>query len=261
MPIFICGAPRSGTTIVAQRLNMQHNIRIYDEVRLLDVLDAGAAVIGKGRDFLTERGLFAPFCEEILRSGNPAEALDRVLIKAISPKQVWGEKDPIYATEVPRLRYYYPDATIIFVLRNPLDIVGAYLRHRDSQLRSKDDFWIKDSVAQALALIEVCIEPVLLLPMDIIIVRYEQFVREPIQTLNKALHPLGVQLAAVNVEQALSPPETVGDHQFYRGGKVVPWKAMNLEPIIPRASIGGRLDPEDPAWTKVEALALRLGYK
>jgi hypothetical protein len=49
MPLFVVGAPRSGTTLVTQALNTHPAFKIFDEVSLIEALDFWAGVVGKSR--------------------------------------------------------------------------------------------------------------------------------------------------------------------------------------------------------------------
>lgn len=260
MQIFVVGAPRSGTTIVAQTLNTHPQIKIFDEIGLIDVADFGALIIGKLMAFLVERGAYEMFREHARAGGDPADALRRTMAALAEPRPIWGEKNPLYATRLDELRRCFPAATILFVLRDPREVVNSYLAHRASLSRSHVDFWIKNCVADALALVESCVAPLKSGRSDLQLLRYEEFVADPKAALEAALRPQGVRFGEHLLAAEPVAPETAGDHQFFRRGAPLPWKLGNLQPIRSSTPAGARLDESDPAWARVDALAQTLGY-
>ena len=260
MPLFVAGPPRSGTTIVTQTLNTHPQIKIFDEVSLIDALDHGEAIVGKVRAFLMERGGYEVFRDRVQETGEPATALDEVMSSIVGPGNIWGEKNPMYATRLDVLRQSFPDALLLFLLRDPRHVVNAYLAHRASPSRSHLDFWIKDTVSEALILLETCLEPLRRARPDLVVLRYEDFVAAPKPTLDGVLSRWDIRLPEATLTSPHLAPDSVGDHQFFRRGAILPWKESNLSALRPRIDPQDRLDPSDPAWTKVDALAASLGY-
>jgi len=258
--VFVVGAPRSGTTIVTQALNAHDQIKIFDEVGLIDMLDLGGVVVGKLRAFLIERGGYDDYCVRVQNGEDPAAALRQVISAVTAPRPIWGEKNPMYATRLDTLRRGFPDAQFLFVVRDPREIVNSCLLYRDSPVRSRQDFWIKDSVADALALVERCWEPLGTRQIDVSILRYERFIAGPKATLDHVFAAWQVQFPAEAMMGAHAAPDTVGDLQFFRRGATLPWKLANLSPIRPETPPRERVDASDPAWTRVDDLAARFGY-
>jgi len=258
--VFIVGAPRSGTTIVTQVLNTHDQIKIFDEVSLIDVLDFGGMVVGKLQQFLIERGCYEDYRSRVQGAGDPAAALREVMTAVSAPRSIWGEKNPMYATRLDALRRGFPEARFLFVVRDPREIVNSYLLYRDAPARSSQDFWIKDSVADAAALVELCWEPISSEQSDVSILRYEQFIADPKATLDSIFSDWGLQFAEEALINAHSAPDTVGDLQFYRRGAPLPWKLANLSPIQSNASPRPRIDAFDPTWARIDELATRFGY-
>jgi hypothetical protein len=260
MQIFIVGPPRSGTTIVTQAINSNPEVKIFDEVDFLEIAKHGSQVVRRGRKFLVERGLWERFSGLEASSGSAAGALERVVSEAVAPKTVWGEKNPGYAEHLDELHGYFPEAFVVFVLRNPRQIVNSYLRHRRSAFREGDDFWIKDTVEEGLKLAETFVQPVLAQGAGLHVLRYEDFVADPATALDRLFAGQGLRFSPAEISRANRLPEGVADEQFYRNGAPLPWKVGNLSPVADSRPAQQRLDPEDPAWTKVDALAERLGY-
>lgn len=260
MQLFVVGPPRSGLTIVTQVLNHHHDIEIFDEIDLIDIARSGESVVGTLAAFLLERGVYHDYRRSARETADPARALRAVMTEIASPCTIWGEKNPRYAMRLEMLRRCFPEAVVLFVLRDPREVVNSCLLHRDSPLRTDLDFWIKNTVAEALALVESCLDSMKTDDAELVVLRFEAFAAQPRQTLDAALRRWGLSFSDAAAALAHRAPETVGDNQFYRGGVTLPWKAGNLAPLHHASSARVRIDADDPAWSQVDALAQRFGY-
>ncbi|SOX56711.1 sulfotransferase, partial [Mycobacterium ahvazicum] len=258
--LFVVGPPRSGLTIVTQFLNDHEDVKIFDEIDLIDVHRSGGPVVGTLAAFLLERGRYQDYRRRLQEKTDPAQALRAIMSEIAEPCSVWGEKNPRYAMRLEILRRCFPEAVFLFVLRDPREVVNSYLLHRDSDQRTDLDFWIKDTVAEALTLVEGSLDPLTDDDAELVMLRYEAFAARPRQTLDRALQRWGLSFSDTAVALAHHAPETVGDNQFYRGGAPLPWKAGNLAPLRPAPTSRARIDADDPAWSHVDALAQRFGY-
>ncbi|KKC04069.1 sulfotransferase family protein [Mycobacterium nebraskense] len=260
MQLFVVGPPRSGITIVTQFLNHHEDIKIFDEIDLIQVGRYGDSVIGTLQAFLLERDVYEAYQRRARETSDPAVALGAVMSKLAWPRTIWGEKNPRYATQLDALRRIFPKAVVVFVLRDPREVVNSCLAHRDSPLRAPTDFWIKDTVAEALTLVDSCLQPLRAGGADLVVVRYEAFAAQPKATLDAALGRWGLTFSDGALPLAHPAPETVGEHQFFRDGAPLPWKAGNLSPLHQARPTRGRVDADDPAWSQVDALAREFGY-
>lgn len=247
-------------TIVAQFLNHHDDIKLFDEIDLIQVGRYGESVIGTLHAFLVERGVYDGYRRRARETADPAAALRAVIGEIVRPATVWGEKNPRYATQLGALYRTFPEAKVLFVLRDPRQVVNSCLAHRDSPLRAPTDFWIKDTVADALALVESCLEPLDAGDARPAVVRFEAFAARPMATLEAALGRWGLAFSGAAASLVHAAPETVGDHQFVRGGALLPWKAGNLRPLRHGPCARDRIDAADPAWAEVDALARRFDY-
>ncbi|OBG78986.1 hypothetical protein A9X03_23720 [Mycobacterium sp. E1715] len=260
MQLFVVGPPRSGITIVTQFLNDHEDIKIFDEIDLIQVGRYGDSMIGTLQAFLLERGVYDDYRVRAAESSDPAGALTAVMTELARPHTIWGEKNPRYATQLGALRRCFPDAVVVFVLRDPREVVNSCLAHRDSPLRAPTDFWIKDTVAEALALVDGCLEPLRAGGADLAVARYEAFTAQPKATLDAALGGWGLTFSDADPTLAHPAPETAGEHQFFRAGAPLPWKTGNMSPLHRARSTRDRVDPDDPVWSEVDALAREFGY-
>ncbi|CDO86035.1 hypothetical protein AWC29_28770 [Mycobacterium triplex] len=247
-------------TIVTQFLNHHEDIKIFDEIDLIEIDRSGGPVVGTLAAFLLEREVYDIYRRIARETAEPAAALRAVMSDIAQPCAIWGEKNPRYATRLGSLRRCFPEAVVLFVLRDPREVVNSCVLHRDSDLRTDLDFWIKDTVTEALALVESCLEPLNTDDAELVVLRYEAFTARPADTLDDALRRWGLRFSDDAVALAHRAPETVGDNQFYRHGAPLPWKAGNLAPLCRAMPARARIDADDPAWSRVDALARRFGY-
>ncbi|WP_131829094.1 sulfotransferase family protein [Mycobacterium numidiamassiliense] len=258
MQLFVVGPPRSGMTIVTQFLNHHHDIKIFDEIDLIQV--NRGPVSGTLAAFLLERGVYEAYRRYAGETNDPAVALQAIMSDIARPCTIWGEKNPRYAAQLETLRRTFPGAVVLFVLRDPREVINSSLLHRDSPSRSDTDFWIKDTVTEAMELTQSCLEPLLAGAAEVVVLRYEAFAAHPQATLDAALGGWDLSFSDSAASLAHPAPETAGDHQFFRDGEPLPWKVANLSPLRRAPAHRARIDADDPAWFRVEALARRFGY-
>ncbi|BBX64164.1 hypothetical protein MSAS_33380 [Mycobacterium saskatchewanense] len=247
-------------TIVTQYLNRHHDIEVFDEIDLIQVVRSGGRVMSTLQPFLIERGVYESYHRRAVETADPALALRATMSELARPCTVWGEKNPRYATQLGALRHSFPGAAVLFVLRDPREVVNSCLAHRGSLARTPLDFWIKDTVAEALALVERHLEPLEAVVPDVAVLRYEAFVARPEATLDAALGRWGLSFSAGPGPVDPVVPETAADHQFFRDGAPLPWKLGNLSPLCLAPRVRDRIDADDPVWARVDALARRFGY-
>lgn len=246
--------------MVTQFLNHHEDIKIFDEIDLIQVGRFGRSVVGTLHAFLAERGVYETYRCCAAETADPAAALSAVMRDVAYPCTIWGEKNPTYATRMATLRRSFPDALVLFVLRDPREVVNSSLIYRGSPSRGATDFWIKDTVAEALAVVTSCLEPLEGADSRLVVLRYEAFTARPKAALDTAFSRWGLTFSNSAAPLVHPTPETVGDHQFFRDGTPLPWKVGNLQPLRHTPLTRERVDADDPDWALVDALARRFGY-
>ena len=252
--IFIIGPPRSGTTVIAQAISSHPNINIYDEVGFALPLSINVT------NFLTNRNLYSNFFEKYKNNVDSVASFTSIMDE-IHTNVVWGEKYPDYAEHFGFLKSKFPDSLCIFIMRDPKRVAKSYLNYKDSSSRNRTDYWIKDTPEDAYNLI--CKSTDVLKQFNLPIIRYEDFMINPIQTLNNLFctHGITYTVEMLNGIKPLESIETDGGAQFIRKDNVLPWKKGNLSGIKEQKDVDL---PEEiyaaEGWKKIEELAKSFGY-
>lgn len=266
-PIFVVGAPRSGTTLLASMLAGHPRIACGPETQFFNKLSpeqlraavadrawperavqlvssltlAGQAVVtlfghtGRDvRDFLAVR---EPSAQALLESLTELYAHKR-------GKTRWAEKTPNHLLHLPALRQHYPDAPIIRIVRDP----------RDSALSMRQLPWASRSALANAHLWTTWFgasQPFFESDARTLTVRYEDLVGEPERVLAVVCSFIG---------EAFEP----GMLEFTRSAKGVSspnetWKAANARTLDTGRT--GRWRQEDPALQRALTYTCRKGIE
>lgn len=224
-PLFIFGHPRSGTTLVRAVLGLHSKIELRNEPELLfAMVHAGCPEILatrlSERQDLVRRLRDVGLCRRHLE-GLPPGTVERLLqqprltfrqlyegllpLPAGDGERIWGEKSINNVFFVERLKALYPDALLLYVVRDPRAVALSKWRkrhrrrpRRDSRTeldaatdRELESAWValkwsrwalaaargRDSVGSG----------------DWMDVRFESFVRQPVPILEEICGRLGVR--------------------------------------------------------------------
>lgn len=146
-PLFIVGAPRSGTTLLRTLLNRHPRIALCDETYFFYYVYKRAGAFGDlskstNRSHLVDQYLVTDrikrleldegkLQEALLDEGDSYAAFFASLLKFFARskgKERWGEKTPDHALHVDTLLAWYPNCRIIHIIRDPRDVVASLLR-------------------------------------------------------------------------------------------------------------------------------------
>ncbi len=146
-PIFIVGAPRSGTTLLRTMLNRHPDIGICDETFFFYYVGSRRKVFGELKSMANREPVVDRYLETqrvrrlglhtqdlrtaLLRDGEDYERLFLALLRfyaASQGKRRYGEKTPQHAYHVDTLCRVYPGCRIIHLVRDPRDVVASLNR-------------------------------------------------------------------------------------------------------------------------------------
>jgi hypothetical protein len=208
-PVFVVGAPRSGTHLLRFCLSRHSRVNVGPET--------GFFLKIYGNRHLLPPRRFPEHAEDIvdrlLRSGDPSMAdvvpLRRSLVEAVrqgaadyaelaqillggiaaaAGKPRWGEKTPFHVLYVRQIRALFPEARILYVARESRNVVASYLR---SPL-------LPDDLAMAVAQVRMCVRAgeAAVRAGAAMQVSYEELVGRPEATLREVARYVGEEFEA-----------------------------------------------------------------
>ena len=122
--VFIVGFPRSGTTLVGQILNAHPDIQTLDERENL---------VDSARRFLTSRGGLTRFAELDEDALEPLRNLYWLRVRQAGveiDRRVFVDKLPMNTLGLPLIARLFPSSRIVFMQRDPRDVVLSCFRQR-----------------------------------------------------------------------------------------------------------------------------------
>jgi tetratricopeptide (TPR) repeat protein len=169
--VFVVGFPRSGTTLLENVLAAHPNVVSLEEKPLLDEAEAAYLSSNDGLERLSRidpddaQRLRNRYWELVRRFG--VEPRGRVLI----------DKMPLASVQLPLIAKLFPDARILFAIRDPRDVVWSCFRRRFAMNASMYELLTLEGAAtyyDAVMRLSELYRELLPLPQDI--VRYESLV-------------------------------------------------------------------------------------
>lgn len=144
-PVFIVGAPRSGTTLLAVLLNRHSRIAIPPETQFFTEYclsgQAGELMEGAREEQVASALAFSRIkdldltVEDVLnrfgRYDNDHNGLFRALLETYAEKQQKpraGEKTPSHLEHVDKLLGFYPEAKVLCIVRDGRDVVRSLVK-------------------------------------------------------------------------------------------------------------------------------------
>jgi hypothetical protein len=150
-PVFIVGAPRTGTTLVKEILNRHPEIHLFDEVHFFErVWDdrehlgdlsspmSQAAAIHRIREIVAHFGsdkdvlntlTTGEYKRRLIEAGRKYRNLFRILLEEGAQRNgatIWGDSSPQDILYLDQLTKWYPDARIVVLVRDPRAFLASY---------------------------------------------------------------------------------------------------------------------------------------
>lgn len=232
-PVFVVGPPRSGTTVVRVTLSRHPDLSLTNETHLFDQWVRRHPGLTAG-----DRGAFEVFWEAFT-AAEPfawhevpapevrawldrwerydAAAVMAALLAAVAERDGVaraGEKTPAHALHLPELLAAFPDAAIVYTVRDPRGCVASELRH--------DADWAATEPEAAASRWRQAARPLLAWRDDprVHVVRYEDLVLDPRRTLADTCRAIGIADDPERITELLDDP---GGHPTYQHGDLDPW--------------------------------------
>lgn len=155
-PIFIVGAPRSGTTLLRLLLNNNSQISIPEETWYFTDLDKEKDKLLANDNWQYEISLklfqhtrrhfpsltfeeIHDFLKSTSRDNWPniVATVNLIYLKQQNKKR-WGDKTPGYVTELPLIKKLFPDAKIIHIIRDPRDVIPSIINFEEVGPKNKE---------------------------------------------------------------------------------------------------------------------------
>jgi hypothetical protein len=217
-PIFIVGLSRAGTTLLSRMLNAHSNIAILPETWWYVVLDRLGCM-----DEFTDPWQSSLFFNEVWKSlksyRDPAarivaeeaskqpgyvgptvrvlEKLGRAYAKE-RHATIWGEKTPGHVLWLPQIRELFPRARMLFMVRDPRDVLVSY-DDRWDRGRRDTDYLISTAALLKFYLIHLLHNPVF--PREQVHwVKYESLAAHPAEELQEVCGFLGVDFESAMLD-------------------------------------------------------------
>lgn len=157
-PIFIVGAPRSGTTMLSVILDRHPHICIPPETQFFTAFlpslpgDAEAMTTEELVQFALESPRIKDLkldkqhvLDHFSTTGPQAENLFAALLMSYSKKQGkirYGEKSPGHLNHIPQILAAFPKAKIICIVRDGRDVVRSLLKVKWAEPENPRRFWL-----------------------------------------------------------------------------------------------------------------------
>ena len=223
-PIFIVGAPRSGTTLLRNALNRHSRIAICRETEFRHYVYRRRAAFGPLSDRRNRERVVREYLslERIRRTLLDLDDLAQCLMEEgdsyptlfssmlrfymrAHRKQRWGEKTPDHAFFAETLLAWYPGATVIHILRDPRDVVASLmdLPAFPNSALGNANLWLTFNRAA----IRASRQP------GYVLVRYEELVADPERELGRLCAFIG---ESFSVQMMEPKPDPTADRPWFQ---------------------------------------------
>ena len=213
-PVLVLGAPRSGTSLMSRQIDAHPRITIPFESHLFaqwlprvdrygdlsveenrralvrDIIDFGVVHDWEPRPVLDE---VMPLVTEHSFGGVTRGLMDWWAAQEGKPR--WGEKTPWHLLMHREIRAAWPDALIVLLHRDPRDVSLSWkeARFHGKHVQKFAESWVRHQKAAQEVLREVPEE-------DVIVVAYEDVVRDPEGQLTRLMNFMGEDYDPVQLD-------------------------------------------------------------
>jgi len=240
-PLLLCGHPRSGTTLLLSLLDGHREILAYpDETKYFraihgrrGLLDAGALLrrtrIGRmtcERTTALEairavRGVDEAKFERVLVEQLSAVATPSDLLPAVmlayaaaigsEPRRYWAEKTPLHEFDLDTALDLWPDMRALYIVRDARDVYASFREKRVARGKGLSMMKFATRMRRSLARWERFANAH---PTRGLLLRYEDLVRKPEQTMRAVADFLGIEWTDALLEPTIAGAPWRGNSSF-----------------------------------------------
>lgn len=199
-PLFLIGAPRSGTTLLCRFLRAHPAVLMTNEAGVFLQMHNLITKASKGRAAGVEFGKeYCDIWSECLAE-NALELIYQYYAKISKIENrktlsYWGDKHPHYNHCLEAIHSWLPQARYIYLIRNPLDIVCSIASMNNWDYQQAFTAWTRFSTSYETFYPKVKSEHLMML-------KYEDLSANPVQETEKIFIWLGLQLP-IDVKQEI----------------------------------------------------------
>lgn len=247
-PIFVLGNPRSGTSLLRLMLDTHQDICIPPESHFFLWLEE------KYGDW--NNNLINNYLEDLFKSTKietwnlDKKELKKFIIdskinnyavlnstvyrfyalKNNSDSLYWGDKNSLWTEKLQKINYHYPDAYYVSIVRDGRDVACSYKSLHIDENSPKYAPNLNHDIEKIAKEWSSNIDNLDSFLFDIkgenkVKVRYEDLIIEPVQTLNKVMRLLKLNLESAQLEYYKRPEKTIEPKDF------LSWKQKLLKPL------------------------------
>ncbi len=243
-PVFVVGAPRTGTTLAKEILNRHPEIHLFDEVHFFERIwderdkigDLGsphsqADAIRRIRDIVRDYGSDQPvndvltveeYRRRLIAAGRRYRNLLRILLQAGAERMgasIWGDSSPQDILYLDKILDWYPDARIVVLVRDPRAFLNScknYFRRGEAGYRERYNPLPQSMLWRSYmtALLEAETRP---WAGQVMRLSYEGLVDAPEETVRRLAEHVGVEFDPVMLDVGTTNSSFAAEGQESRG--------------------------------------------
>jgi len=214
-PFFIAGCVRSGTTMLREILRQHPRLECPEETHFFRWADPYGTqryemVYTKNKlitqqqemDGFSKDEFIEIYCAAESRRDLMDRYMDRYLDKQDNPEGRWFDKSPQHVYGLPLIKKAYPDAKVIHIYRNPLNVAASLLKGQVMPKQSMIgavNYW-----NESMIMMEAYKQ---LHPEDVLDISYEAFCERPEEHLVRILQFIKEDRSAVKFQLDRVHPE------------------------------------------------------
>ncbi len=246
-PFFLLGFPRSGTTLLDRMLSAHPAVESIEEQETLADAQRDFVLAHGGLDRLRH-------ITEAVRSGYVDAYRRRVADAGAGRSPVVLDKLPLHSIFLPVISAVFPDARVIFVIRDPRDVCLSCFMQRFELNTAMAHFLDLELTAEYyVAVMELALDSLDRLPIRHLRVRYEDLVTDPAPNLRDLIGFMGLDW----------DPAVLDYRSRIEGSKIDTPSYRQVSRPLYRSSIGRwrRYEEQlEPIRETLAPLVSRLGY-